>query len=68
MRRDAFHEDKGERRLRLIEPRHMAVAGHSQFDYREFRYLHETDLSDRSDDVRDRRRREVARRCPIRRY
>jgi hypothetical protein len=24
MRRDAFHEDKGERRLRLIEPRHMS--------------------------------------------
>ena len=28
MRRDAFNEDKGERRLRLIELGHMAVAGH----------------------------------------
>lgn len=42
MRRDAFHwsQNKGERRLRLIERRHMAVAGHSQLDHRDFRYWH----------------------------
>ena len=54
MRRDAFHwnQNKGERRLRLIERRRVAVAGHSQLDHRDFRCWHFSDLVIASRDVR----------------
>jgi hypothetical protein len=48
MRRDAFHwnQNRDARRLRLIERRHMAVAGHSQLDNRDFCYwLHKADMA-----------------------
>jgi hypothetical protein len=48
-RRLSTFED--ERRLRLIERQHMALAGHSQLDHRDLRYWHETDMPGRPDDV-----------------